>query len=464
MEIREIQFNNLPGLPNLDYQVHSVQVPQASVTVSVSSGTFPSGINNSYDISSKIEIPGLISPQYRFNINHKDNSIFVKSYANGSWPNIYLEVEINPLSKEGTVRSFVISPSERTVEAILIYSRVMLLWLNAGKCTLQIDSNIQFDVIMRSHKTLAQDKQETLILAKFIRKLAFIESLFPNAFKVIPNEISLEQIIQTEDIFRGITEGEFISRMRTITFLEVILSKEDLNKPPYTIPGKFIYKAKKDYIPLLGRNLDVGPISIIIEEARLTKSRDIDRLSQQINRPSKVSFTALNHQIKHRFEQYIAKNKKEQQRQKNLLEAFINKLKKEEPENIAALINSSLINDVDYLEAIEITTGWLQWHHLPNHFVAQSPYQDPHSNNWHVEIAFSQTGKRVGVVGTVEIDKTSGIVLQYTNIDEIVANGEKLRSVIKVDKAIPQFGSAKGLIHIPENFDDPLEDFDDYTK
>ncbi|MDX2044017.1 MAG: type II toxin-antitoxin system prevent-host-death family antitoxin [Acidobacteriota bacterium] len=51
--------------------------------------------------------------------------------------------------------------------------------------------------------------------------------------------------------------------------------------------------------------------------------------------------------------------------------------------------------------------------------------------------------------------------------DEVIISGErnavKLVPVSRL-KPRPQFGSAKGMIEIADNFDDPIEDFADYLK
>jgi len=51
--------------------------------------------------------------------------------------------------------------------------------------------------------------------------------------------------------------------------------------------------------------------------------------------------------------------------------------------------------------------------------------------------------------------------------DEVIISGD--RNSVKLvpvtrSKPRPQFGSAKGMIEIADNFDDPIEDFADYTK
>ena len=46
----------------------------------------------------------------------------------------------------------------------------------------------------------------------------------------------------------------------------------------------------------------------------------------------------------------------------------------------------------------------------------------------------------------------------------ITRNNEPVIKLVPLSsvKPRPQFGSARGLIHMSEDFDDPLEDFEDY--
>jgi len=73
----------------------------------------------------------------------------------------------------------------------------------------------------------------------------------------------------------------------------------------------------------------------------------------------------------------------------------------------------------------------------------------------------------------VSVEKTSTIPLpelidSVVNGDEIVFTQDN-QPVAKLiayghNKPRPQFGSAKGLITIADDFDEPLEDFDEYMK
>lgn len=44
----------------------------------------------------------------------------------------------------------------------------------------------------------------------------------------------------------------------------------------------------------------------------------------------------------------------------------------------------------------------------------------------------------------------------------IVKNGATVKLIPDIVKPIPKFGSAKGLIQISEDFDEPIEEFRDY--
>lgn len=73
----------------------------------------------------------------------------------------------------------------------------------------------------------------------------------------------------------------------------------------------------------------------------------------------------------------------------------------------------------------------------------------------------------------VTVEKTQN--LQLPDLIESVINGEEVvftrdnqpvakLVAVKREKPRPQFGSAKGLFTMAEDFDAPLEDFDEYRK
>lgn len=73
----------------------------------------------------------------------------------------------------------------------------------------------------------------------------------------------------------------------------------------------------------------------------------------------------------------------------------------------------------------------------------------------------------------ITVEKTHN--LQLPDLIESVINGEEVvftrdnqpvakLIAVKGEKPRPQFGSAKGLFTMTEDFDAPLEDFDEYRK
>lgn len=65
-------------------------------------------------------------------------------------------------------------------------------------------------------------------------------------------------------------------------------------------------------------------------------------------------------------------------------------------------------------------------------------------------------------------NKLSELIYKAANGDEIIITtpeGDSFRLVlIEKPSPKPKFGSAKGLIKISDNFDKPLEDFEQYMK
>lgn len=73
----------------------------------------------------------------------------------------------------------------------------------------------------------------------------------------------------------------------------------------------------------------------------------------------------------------------------------------------------------------------------------------------------------------VSVEKNSTI--QLPDLIDSVINGEEViftqnnlpiakLVAVRQEKLQPQFGSAKGLFEMAEDFDEPLEDFDEYRK
>ncbi|MDQ3713934.1 MAG: DUF2281 domain-containing protein [Acidobacteriota bacterium] len=73
----------------------------------------------------------------------------------------------------------------------------------------------------------------------------------------------------------------------------------------------------------------------------------------------------------------------------------------------------------------------------------------------------------------VSVEKTSSV--QLPDLIDSVINGEEVvftqnnlpiakLVAVRQEKPRPQFGSAKGLFVLAEDFDEPLEDFDEYRK
>ena len=68
---------------------------------------------------------------------------------------------------------------------------------------------------------------------------------------------------------------------------------------------------------------------------------------------------------------------------------------------------------------------------------------------------------------TIEQAKINLVVLVEAALqgeEVIIENSEKAVKLVpfQINKPRPKFGSAKGLIEIKDNFDDPVEDFAEY--
>ncbi|MEO0458258.1 MAG: DUF2281 domain-containing protein [Cyanobacteria bacterium P01_A01_bin.114] len=49
-------------------------------------------------------------------------------------------------------------------------------------------------------------------------------------------------------------------------------------------------------------------------------------------------------------------------------------------------------------------------------------------------------------------------------IDFLLTTNQKVQQSVQAEQPRPQFGSAKGLIEMSDDFDEPLEDFKEYME
>ncbi|MEW6207934.1 MAG: hypothetical protein AB1631_06175 [Acidobacteriota bacterium] len=416
-------FNSLPINPTVIRQ---------SVDIDV--------LNQIDESASYLEIPcRLMIPQAPFQIPEQNFLIvfnqFGATFENttaGSWPKIFIEFESDfPLGKfrarelfsrlrETRVKTLLIEPSNHTVDAECLYTRLMFSLCKAGEFNL-LSTGIGRLLRIEFEAPSESLRQRLLHWAKLSRKLKYIERVFNIKF-TLPQECSADEVYKIETIFRGITESEFALRSSDITFVDIPSSEIDLTRPPFDGIGSFS-RIVGSYTELFGKNLDTGPLEIILEKAELADPNVIRQIRSGSTKPMNVRFEVLDNQVVHRFESYARQPHK---RLAQRLNRFKQELAREEPPELVDLVTESLQSDVSFDETHQIAVGWQFYNHLPDRFCPQDPEIDPATGHWRVPVWLVYTNGEGGPVGEIMIDRKTGKIISHTSIEEMRSQASSL--------------------------------------
>ncbi|GEM_PF-1069283 len=381
----------------------------------------------------RLEFSGrLVIPDQPFNIPEQDFiatfSDFGATFENKPvelWPRIFIEFssdeplggsQVKEFFKRLTdlkVKSFLVQPSSNPVDAEILYTRVMYCLHKSGECYL-IATNFGRLFGIGLGPILRAEEQQLLYRAKLYRKLKFIQNVFRVQF-TIPQSISADEVSTIDSIFRGITEGEFITRSSEGTFTDITPSEIDLTQPPFDGIGRFSRKIGNK-VSLFGKNLDVGPITVSLQKAELADPNVVRQIRSGSTQPIDVRFAVLDNQVIHRFESYARQPRK---RLLQRLNRFKQQLAREEPPELVNLVTESLQRDVSSEEALQIAMGWTQYNELPDRYCPQEPEIDSATGHWRVPVWLVYTSGEGGPVGEIIIDKKTGVIINHTPIEEM---------------------------------------------
>jgi hypothetical protein len=358
-------------------------------------------------------------PDQDFIITFTPDGDVIENKPADAWPKIRFELSLN--QKQGVLKvNVLLSPSEDSVEAELLYTRVWYTLVKVGECRFR-SSDINLPLTLRIEPEAPDEVNKVLFRAKVCRKLAFLERIFKRNFH-FPRQISAEEIRKVEIIFRGITEGEFAIRGSDITFENVIPSELNLNAPPFSEPGPFT-RLVGDREYLFGHWIDLGKLIIKLNHAELANPRILKRMADAPNQPVNLRFIVPDHQIIHSFSSYIAMPEKLRSRR---LKEFIRYLSQSEPPELADSIKELLVSNLSAESAIQITSDWLMLNQLPDRFSAQKPELNTTAAYWRVPVYFVYSGGQHGLVGEVDIDIKTGAIKKATPIDELLEKAEEV--------------------------------------
>lgn len=388
----------------------------------VSQGSFDSSqCNNSAEDKTKegtavfggeLTIEGLPPSRQQFSERWTNGIRILESLGQGSNPYITLELESDQQRFRCNVQ-----PSEDSADAWILSTRLSYL-IETGR-PFGIRSEGAFVTPLLKADVSPDDQLENIAyFGKLCRKLSFLETIFKWRFP-FPNIWPNTTLRNLELAFRGVTEGEFPIRGQWLTIQGVTLSDLDLSKPPFTGPGSFQYK-KKDPIELLGRTLDLGPITIILESAQIATHRVLNDIVSNPEKPMDLRLFVYDNRVVYRFERYIGRSKKSMMQG---LARFKKLLAAQEPEELVALTDESLQVDISADEATDVATAWLQHFDFPDRYCSQQPVLDSGHARWTVPVFLAAAAGRGVSVGDITIDARTGVIVGHTPIDEMRSRG-----------------------------------------
>jgi len=385
----------------------------------------------SFDAPVLITDATFVFPPQHFTVSSKGGSVILESHPIDPWPQILIELTSSP-DGVPTVKKFSFRPSGNTVYAEILYTRALYTVSDRGTCLLasEVTSDGQVIGISFSFQPLSKDDGlNNLYRAKIARKLKFIESVF-NVTLALPENITPDHVQYIEMIFRGLTEGKFVSRGNGIT---IFLKGTDIDtsNPPFSEPGSFEHYSGTEQALLYPQALlDVGPYYSILRRAVIANQKNLTPLREGKN--LWVRFEMLDGQIGYRYERYAHPDAHKRIQQK--LKHFYSQLVAEESLALAETLLQPLILDVPPDEAIKIAVGWLEYHDFTDRFSPQEPIMDEARSCWRVPIYIVYASGKGAPVGELLIDLKTGSIIDEPSPElmyqEGLALGEKILRVV----------------------------------
>jgi hypothetical protein len=332
-------------------------------------------------------------PEQVFHSDFTSGSGDIQNAPRGHWPLVHFVCD--SLKDAGYLA---LEPMDRTIEAILLATRLRYALNAAGRCRLVEKPGNKVLLDINVGKLEASEYADVLLYAKVSRKLRFLEEFFDTRF-VCPDHFATKEFAQLETLFRGVTEGEFSTRRSEMIF-DYVPQVADLNKPPYSAPGPISCRYSDPTFELLGQQVESGPIIVQIDRA-MANAQDLAEIRRGRPVPGGLRFIVLDLQVKYRFESYVSSPHGCRR-----LEEFREKLVREEPEELAQLLTEPLISDVSSERARQITNGWLQFYDFPDRYCPQEPVIE--EGHWRVPIWITYPDRQGGWVQDVFIDVKTG--------------------------------------------------------
>jgi hypothetical protein len=368
---------------------------------------------------------GHAMPAQKFTERLVENRRILKNEPNGKWPSLILEIPRDAADSVPTFTDVRAESADDSVEAWLLLSRLMFLLAVSETFVLIEDGGRERALVLR--ETDPSVLSEVRNLSSIVRKLRYIEGIFNEQFS-IPDRFSPHDVIATEKVFRGLTQGEFTLRSDVITLRRLDRAKLSLAEPPFTRPGVFSRRVEgaleETSIELLGRRLYLGPYTIVVKQAEIGNRRGLDRIESTSHEKIDIRFVVYDNQVSYSFDNYLGRKDRRISRDRFL--RFKKALEVDEPKDLVDLVDESLQGEVSVYEAIQIASGFLQYHDFPDRYCAQEPVLEPGDRKWRVPIHLAYADGRGGPVGELVIDLKTGVIDRHTPAEVMLADGRAL--------------------------------------
>lgn len=351
-------------------------------------------------------------PEQVFESDFTNGSGDIQSVSRDHWPLVHFVCD--SLNDAGYLA---LEPGDRTIEAIVLATRFRYVLNAAGRCRLIEKPSNKVLLDIKVGKLERSEYADVLLYAKVSRKLRFLEEFFDTRF-VCPDHFTTKDFAQLETLFRGVTEGEFSTRRSEMIF-EYSPPVAELNKPPYSAPGPLSCKFSDPTLPLLGQQVETGPITVQIDRA-MANAQDLAEIRKGKSLPGGLRFVVIDLQVKYRFESSIVRSPQGWRG----LEEFRAKLLLEEPGELVQLLTEPLISDVSSERARQISNGWLQFYEFPDRYCPQEPVLE--ENRWRVPVWITYPDRRGAWVQDVFIDLKTGVLSSPVSPEELRRIGKSV--------------------------------------
>lgn len=369
-----------------------------------------------YTVYGSLRIDGVGYPVQKFTFSYTNGALRAVNHPKGGWPSVELQLTLRPGTEVFDLTSLRAVPQGDTIRAQLLVTRVLLGMALTRRFEFvfrDFTQGFAYDLDVPS-----PDLKELRNRAALYRKFAYIEDTFKVWF-TLPKYIPGEAVRYVDELFRGISEGEYFQRVEEARF-GVNPIAIDLDSPPFHGIGP-IEDHQDNPVTLFGHVFNVGRISLRAENAEISSPRDL-RLLRSSSEPRVMTRLRLHDfRVLLRFERFTALGPAERERR---LRIFMDGLRREEPEAITESIFDPLILPLDAQGAEQVAFGWIQIHALPDGIRPEAPEPSTDGRYWRVPLALRYASGQAAPLAELQVDIYTGLVTAGFNHEDLLQRAD----------------------------------------